>query len=348
MLNAIIIAPMFFLIILGVIGLVIYLVFYNKKANARLTGEYDPETGSRIPSPSSALSVLWKIAVVVCFIILFVKLGNIADDISSTTASISNLNSRINSINYNVEERINQAIEEQNKLFLDYGYRILSTDWDKLETEIEYYVVPKEISEDASITLQLEGKDYPTEKTGGEWTAHIFLNPFQSVVSEITATVTENGTIKNETWYDDIYLKHYHSISNSKIHYETIEKGMITVLGDYEILLPSEIGVKNVKLTVKNGDTVIRTDTVPETVPKLFYDDSDSCFFGAQVNDQISVKNGDVIIYTLSWESEKGLYGETELYGMEITIERNNAYVTERLSADSYMLVFDKNGNRLD
>ena len=121
---------------------------------------------------------------------------------------------------------------------------------------------------------------------------------------------------------------------------------MITVLGDYEINLPSEIGVKNVKLTVKNGDTVIRTDTVPETVPKLIYDDSDSCFFGAQVNDQISVKNGDVIVYTLTWESEKGLHGETDLLRMDISIEPHNTDISE--SSGIHMTIFDKNGNRLN
>ena len=333
------------LIILGIVGLIVYLCIYNKKANARVTGDYDPETDSRIPAPSSALSVLWKIAVIVCFIVLFVKLDNIADEISGTYANFNNLQSRINAISGTVAERINQALEQQNTLFTDRDYRVLSTDWDTLQTEIEYYVIPKEIPEDASITLRLEGKDYPMEKKGGEWSARILLNPFRNINSKITATVTGNGTIKNESWYADIVLKNkVNSVSN--MYPETIENGMIRVSGGFEIYLPSGIGVKNVKMTVKNGDTVIRTVPVPEKALSYFYDDSISCF-GTEVNDKISVKNGDVIVYSLTWESEKGLHGEAELFGMEITMEKNNTYVTQHPSVHD-MWIYDKDGNRLD
>lgn len=337
--------PVLFLLLPAVIGVIVYLFIYFRTANARITGEYDPEKNSKMPAPSSALSVLWKIAVVVCFVILFVKLGDIADDISNTTANINNLNSRINSLNYNIEEQLKHALEQQNTLFTDYGYRVLSTDWDALQTEIEYYVVPKEISENASITLKLEEKDYPMENKGGEWTVRMYLNPFQNVDSNITATVTENGTIKNESWYADIHLSNKTKNVVSYIHSGTIKKGMITVSGGYEIILPSEIGVKNVILTVKNGDTVIRTATVPEKVSELFYEWSGSCF-GAEVNDQITVKNGDAIVYALTWESENGLHGESEFFRMDITIEPNNTSVSE--SNSNYIKIFDKNGIRVN
>lgn len=330
-----ILIPLIVLITIGIIGLIIYLGFYSKKANARLTGEYNPETGSRIPSPSSALSTLWKIAVVVCFAILFIKIGSLSDSIISLN---SDINYRFHTIQNNLDERLEEAVAQQNSLFTEHGYNLLSIDWNTLTAEVEYYAIPKEISDSASFSLSLDGNEYRMENKGTEWAAVLKIGIFDWVNHEMKASILDNGITKKESWQEDIEFKEGFFETNGISIKHSITKGKLTVNGSYRINLPLELDAKDVILTVMVGNTVWKTEELAKRSDTLF-----EIIF----NDTIPVKAGDTVSYTVNWSFQNGKKGEKVLE--TCVISEDAKYLKEYTRPkDSVVTIYDKDGSKIN
>ncbi len=243
-------------IVCALIGLIVYFIVYNKKANERVTGSYDPANDARIPAPSSALTTFWKVVLVLLLVFLLWRVGDLRDRVTSLEFNVGQLSNRMNYLRMEIINEMENRLETQNSLFYGLESEEISYDWDALTAEVAVRIIPKEMTKDAVLTLTYRGTEYPCVRDGNGWKTTVTVPLLDETDSGLTLTLTDGDTVRNEKENRSLIKDPIHAMCS--VDAAESKNGKIILSGSALLFLP-DLFPKDAKASVllEQGGTVL-------------------------------------------------------------------------------------------
>ena len=281
--SEIIISPILILIALLILLFIVFLVYFNiykKRINKSI--EHNESTAHiSMISTESVGKIVVIIGAVYFAISTMNQLSDIASDIQQTKnelkSEIFDLNGKI----YELQEQLGQ----QNSIFSSFEYSLGEINSENNTVETTLRCVPKVISEDTTVTVNLGNETVTLEaREGGVFTATKPLPLFADISGKVTVAVTTGGItntqIISDLFYDALCNECLPLLGDGYMLMHEFADGKISINGEYDGLGKGE-GITDVKLLFIIDDSVVKTLDIDEngtTVNETLKMNSNSLF----------------------------------------------------------------------
>ncbi|MBR2520893.1 MAG: hypothetical protein IKE62_01755 [Oscillospiraceae bacterium] len=261
----------FYIIIVFIAAAVTILVgvlAYNKRLDKIARGEAR-DTHSAIPEPRTTVGVAYRTVLMVLVVIMQLTVSSLSGKISSMQNTINDLTSRQNSLNFDLQNMVNN-LEEQQKLVQSCSVDVVSADNGNRTAVVRCSVSLKRYSEGTGAVLVLGDREVVlTREAGGVFAAEFTVGWFEQF-NEPKLVVTEDGVSVAEDLDDmpqfilwDIVPMPYMSSSFTSGK----RFGKLTYEGSFAIGTDRPQDVESVSLSYLTGGRVLKTmDVTQETM----------------------------------------------------------------------------------
>lgn len=182
------------------IGILGYFFVYKWYVNAALKGERKGRL--RMPSIYQVIIVILTAAGVAGLISMSAKITELEDQVSNLAYRVSSLNQDINRMYTELLDRQEQMESLVNSIDWKYG----AYDAGHQTADIIFAVVPKNVSNQAELTLSLGGAQTTlTEDGTGAYTGTISVSIFEDMGDAAILTIEQDGVKRTEV-IDDLYI----------------------------------------------------------------------------------------------------------------------------------------------
>lgn len=262
-----------YIIIMLVLAAVIVFVSvraYNKRLDRIASGEAR-DTHSSIPEPSTTVSAVYRIVLMVLAVITLLTVSAVSGKINSMQNDIRDLHSALNQMSGEMEG-LKRQLEDSEKIVSLYEWDIREPDYTARTATVYFSAVLKEYSADTAVTLNLGGHTVelaPTADPGeysGRFTAHFFeeyANP-TICVSEAGKTFVEPCDFVEYVFWQFLPVPAIECRFSSGM-----KSGKLTYDGSYTIVPDNLEDVESVTVTyLTNGKEIKTLDATRQTLER--------------------------------------------------------------------------------
>lgn len=162
--------------VLVLFGIFVYYIMYKQHIN-KVLSEENP-SGKQMPSMSRFIQLMLIVGIIMILMSLLSQIGTLNSTVNYLSGQVADLDNRLNSMNYSMEDQIEELLKKQNSLVntvtLEYGELN-----DAYETEITIHVLPKSVPKDSSLAIRIGTQKITLEPDAegwyrGDWSQNIF------------------------------------------------------------------------------------------------------------------------------------------------------------------------------
>lgn len=247
--------------------IVIACVFaYNRRLDRITSGEVR-DTHNSIPEPRTTVGVLYRVILMAVVILAFLS-------ISAANGKLISLQERVNQLQSDQSSLVNEVRDlrdriDQEKYLVAYSWwEYDGVDYDAGTVDMEYMVSLKEYSEDTAVTLELNGRSMPMERTSpGSFRGRFTLNLFDEY-NRGMLYINENGTTRGESveFPENIFWD-FLPIPSYSCEFESGSSlGKMKYSGTYTVITDHPEEIESAVITYLSGDRELKTLDITEEV----------------------------------------------------------------------------------
>ena len=261
------VAVYLFIMLAVAAAIVLACVFaYNRRMDRITSGEIR-DTHNSIPEPRTTVGVLYRVILMAVVILAFLS-------VSAANGKLSSLQDRVNQLQSDQSSLVNEIsdlrdrIDQETYLVANSWWEYDGVDYDTATVDMEYMVSLREYSEDTSVTLELNGKSMPMERTSpGSFRGRFTLNMFDEYDMGMLY-ITENGTTRGESadlpgniFWDFLPIPSYSCEFESGF-----SLGKMKYNGTYTVITDHPEQIESAAITYLSGDRELRTLDITKEV----------------------------------------------------------------------------------
>ncbi|MCR5153411.1 MAG: hypothetical protein K6B75_01045 [Lachnospiraceae bacterium] len=246
------------LIIVAAAGIItVSIIRYNKHLDKVTKGEVRDEHSS-IPEPKETVSGLYKAALMVLVILIFLTISGLKETVNSMSSRIASLESAYRTLDSRFAQLSSQMIEETRRIS-SFDYEITGIHDGIAEVEVQ--VLLKNYSSETALVFCVGEKNYKMDGNGyGTYTCTLSMDLFEEC-KDTMVSIMEDGKSENEEVYMSAYL--FTDCMNFTDVLPSLEEkkavGGRKIQGSYDVCNKNSENVDTVTVTYVSGGKDLMT-----------------------------------------------------------------------------------------
>lgn len=184
-----------FIIIILILAAAIVLIgvlAYNRRLDRVMKGEARG-THSAIPEPKTTAGVIYRIVLIALVIVTLMSVSVANGTILSLQNAVSTLQSENSGLSERIDE-LREQLEQEARLTEEENWELSNPDYADLTAEVTYSVRLKSFTENAAVTLLLNGREVSLATDGAGNYSGSFTAPFFEYFGQAAVRVDRDGT----------------------------------------------------------------------------------------------------------------------------------------------------------
>lgn len=292
----------------------------------------------------------WKTIGIIVMVFLLVfclaKINEQAEEINALQNSVSNLQHQISNMDSNISSiyaNVDEQLKKEASLLSSVDYSLGDLDTDTHTIPVTVTVVPKNLTDDMQVSIQIADETAAFERNGNEFSATFPVNMFIAFDDYPMLNIVADGTTKTELLESvaltSLYTRYLPNVYAYITPFAELKNGKLEVDGTLQFdekpsAIDSDVHITKIELvTEKNGKEIAR-ENVTDKVGADFNHVPVKATYDAKYGDEFG-------IYVVAEDSLGYTHKSLAYYWYEIDEHTSQAVV----GVGDHAEIYDKDGN---